>query len=155
LVYYFYRRAVVLSSFRRHVPPPPPARHGYDCGRRRRRTFAFDRRTLGLTRLLLGFYLLCDLVHRGRWWEDFFSSEGVCPNRWSVAKAPAWGYFSLFHAFSTAAELRVLFAAMLVTFVALLVHKTGPSWKDGTAVHYALYSTVKLFSFEASAPRRP
>jgi hypothetical protein len=85
------------------------------------RFLTFDRRTLGLTRLSLGFYLILDLVHRGRWWDDFFSSEGVCPNRWSVAKAPAWGYFSLFHAFSTPTELRVLWAAMLVTFVALLV----------------------------------
>ncbi len=82
---------------------------------------SFDRRTLGLTRLLLGFYLLLDLVHRGRWWDDFYSSEGVCPNRWSVAKAPVWGFFSLFHAFSTPAELRVLWALMFVTFAALLV----------------------------------
>jgi hypothetical protein len=85
------------------------------------RYLTFDRRTLGLTRLLLGFYLLLDLVHRGRWWDDFYSSEGVCPNRWSVAKAPVRGMFSLFHAFSTPAELRVLWALMFVTFAALLV----------------------------------
>ncbi len=79
-----------------------PRRIAYDEAVRRLKDhyFAFDRRTLGLTRLLLGFYLLLDLVHRGRWWDDFYSSEGVCPNRWSVAKAPVWGFFSLFHAFS-------------------------------------------------------
>jgi Vitamin K-dependent gamma-carboxylase len=87
----------------------------------RQRCLTFDRRTLALTRILLGLLLVFDLFHRGRWWTNFYSFDGVCPNAWSVAKAPAWGYFSLFHAFSTHAELAVLWSVMFVTSVALLV----------------------------------
>src|SRR5690349_6248369 len=40
----------------------------------------FDRRVLGFTRLLLGFYLIMDICHRGAWWQEMYSTEGILPN---------------------------------------------------------------------------
>ncbi len=96
-------------------PPPAPTfrevlRDGY---------LTFDRRTLGATRLLLGFYLILDLIHRGRSWSALYSTDGVYPNNLNLSRSQ--GMFSLFDAFSTPGEVRVLWALMLVTFTCLLI----------------------------------
>ena len=95
--------------------PPDPSfgqllRDGY---------LTFDRRTLGFTRLVLGFYLILDLFHRGRSWSELYSTDGVYPNNLNLARSQ--GMFSLFDAFSTPGEVRVLWALMLVTFTCLFL----------------------------------
>jgi hypothetical protein len=83
--------------------------------------FSFDRRTLGFTRVLLGFFLLMDLFHRGRVWMDMYSNEGVLPTHVNLDRMEAWRTFSIFNAFSTPGELRVLWALMFVTFFCLFI----------------------------------
>jgi hypothetical protein len=97
------------------VLPPEPSfaqqlREGY---------LSFDRRTLGFTRLVLGVYLIFDLFHRGRSWIELYSTDGVYPNTQNLWHTQ--GMFSVFDAFSSAGEVRVLWALMLVTFTCLLV----------------------------------
>jgi hypothetical protein len=79
----------------------------------------FDRRTLGFTRLLLGFYLILDLFHRGRSWMELYSTDGVYPNNLNLYRTQ--GMFSVFDAFSTRGEVGVLWAVMLVTFTCLMI----------------------------------
>jgi hypothetical protein len=78
-----------------------------------------DRRTLGLTRILLGFLLLGDLFHRGRWWFELYSDEGIVPRASPASRAVT--AFSIFNAFGTQRELTLLFAVMFVAFSCLLV----------------------------------
>jgi hypothetical protein len=97
------------------APPTEPSfaqqlREGY---------LSFDRRTLGFTRIVLGVYLIFDLFHRGRSWLELYSSDGVYPNTQNLWHTQ--GMFSIFDAFSSAGEVRVLWALMLVTFTCLLV----------------------------------
>jgi hypothetical protein len=81
----------------------------------------FDRRVLGFTRLMLGFYLVMDLFHRGRWWKEMYSTDGVLPNSMNLYRPQSWGAFTIFNSFSTAGELWVLWAFMLAVFGCLLV----------------------------------
>ena len=81
----------------------------------------FDRRVLGFTRLMLGFYLIMDLCHRGAWWKEMYSTEGILPNNVNLFRPQAWGAFTVFNAFSTPFECQVLWAFMLVVFVCLFL----------------------------------
>jgi hypothetical protein len=81
----------------------------------------FDRRTLGFTRWMLGFFLLTDLFHRGRSWSALYSSEGVLPTELALSRPQSLGAFTIFLGFSSPGELHVLWALMLVTFVCLLI----------------------------------
>jgi Vitamin K-dependent gamma-carboxylase len=81
----------------------------------------FDRRALGFTRLMLGFYLLMDLCHRGRWWKEMYSTDGVLPNNVNLFRPQAWGAFTIFNSFSSSGELWVLWAFMLAVFGCLFV----------------------------------
>ncbi|HEY4118092.1 MAG TPA: HTTM domain-containing protein [Byssovorax sp.] len=79
-----------------------------------------DRRTLGLTRVLLGFYLLCDLARRTPAWLDMFSDTGVLPTH-VILRRPMADNVSLFHAFTTAPELWALWLVGLAAYGCLLV----------------------------------
>jgi hypothetical protein len=81
----------------------------------------FDRRVLGFTRLLLGFYLIMDICHRGAWWKEMYSTEGVLPNNVNLFRPQAWGAFTVFNAFSSPFECQVLWGFMLVVFVCLFL----------------------------------
>ena len=81
----------------------------------------FDRRTLGFSRWMLGFFLITDLFHRGRSWADLYSSEGVLPTTLGLERPQSPGSFTIFLGFSSPGELRVLWALMLVAFVCLLI----------------------------------
>ena len=81
----------------------------------------FDRRVLGFTRLMLGFYLIMDLCHRGAWWQEMYSTEGVLPNNVNLFRPQAWGAFTVFNAFSSPFECQVLWGFMLVVFVCLFL----------------------------------
>ena len=101
------------------TPPPPPdptflqlLRDDY---------LTFDRRTLGFSRWMLGFFLITDLFHRGRSWAELYSSEGVLPTTLGLSRPQSFGSFTIFLGFSSPGELSVLWALMLVTFVCLLI----------------------------------
>ncbi len=81
----------------------------------------FDRRTLALSRIMLGFLLLMDLVHRGRAFREFFSDEGLIPVWMNLERRVLEGTFSIFNAFSSVGELWVLGALMAVVAVCLTV----------------------------------
>lgn len=87
----------------------------------------FDRRTLGLTRILLGFYLIMDLFRRTPDWEDMFADRGVQPTWLIASQRPS--NFSLLHGFTTAPELWALWFVILVTYVLLLVGYRTKIWQ--------------------------
>src|SRR5262249_55044478 len=70
----------------------------------------FDRRTLGFTRILLGFFLIGDLFRRAHAWIDMFADIGVLPNNVNLWRPQGSGHISLVNAFSTSGELWVLWA---------------------------------------------
>lgn len=82
--------------------------------------FSFDRRTMGLVRILLGWFLIADLFRRGVDWEAMFGDKGVLPT-WVILNRPQAGGFSLLHGFTTGPELWALFLVILATYVCLLV----------------------------------
>ena len=79
-----------------------------------------DRRTLGLTRLLLGAYLVFDLFRRTPDWLDMFSDRGILPSHVGLFR-PQSDNLTLFHAFSSPGELWVLWAIGLFAYLALFV----------------------------------
>ncbi|XXT20522.1 HTTM domain-containing protein [Sorangium sp. So ce429] len=83
--------------------------------------FTFDRRTLGFTRILLGFFLIGDLFRRSWAWSDMFADIGVLPNHVNLWRPQGSGNFSLVNAFSTPGELWVLWVVIFATYVCLLI----------------------------------
>src|SRR3954468_20438464 len=79
--------------------------------------FTFDRRTLGFSRLMLGYYLIMDLLHRGRSWAEIYPSDGIAPANMPLSHAS--GILSLSDGFYWPGELRILWVILLVTFVCL------------------------------------
>lgn len=98
--------------------PPPPEPTLWEIIRES--YFTFDRRTLGLTRIFLGFLLITDLFRRGNAWVEMYSTEGVLPNHVNLFR-PQSGALSLLNAFSTPGELWVLWGLMFATFFCLLI----------------------------------
>lgn len=83
--------------------------------------FSVDRRTLGFSRILLGFLLVTDLFRRTPDWLAMFSDKGVLPNHVQLWRHQGWGIFSIVNAFSTAPELWALWFVMLCSFLCVLV----------------------------------
>ncbi len=81
---------------------------------------ASDRRTLGLTRILLGFFLVFDLFRRTPDWWKMFSNDGVLPTHVNLWRPQSNGW-SLFNAFSTRPELWALWAFGLAVFFCLMI----------------------------------
>jgi hypothetical protein len=106
----------------KNASPPQTWRQQFrDWGRLFANSYlAIDRRTLGLLRILLGFFLIMDLCRRGFDWEEMFGDIGVLPT-WVILNRPQAGGFSLLHGFTTGPELWVLFAVIMVTYVGLFV----------------------------------
>lgn len=80
-----------------------------------------DRRTLGFTRILLGFLMVMDLFRRTSDWLAMFSDDGVLPSHVQLWRHNGWGLFSILTAFSTAPELWALWFVILCTFLCVLV----------------------------------
>jgi hypothetical protein len=80
-----------------------------------------DRRTLGFSRILLGFLMVMDLFRRTPDWLAMFSDEGVLPSHVQLWRHSGWGLFSILTAFSTAPELWALWFVILCTFLCVLV----------------------------------
>ncbi len=119
--------AVSEPSTAAETPPKPAssapfARFFRETGELLRDDYlTFDRRVLGFTRLMLGFYLVMDLCHRGRWWKEMYSTEGVLPNNVNLYRPQAWGAFTIFNSFSSPGELQVFWVFLLAVFGCLLV----------------------------------
>ncbi|WP_438017911.1 HTTM domain-containing protein [Sorangium sp. So ce315] len=101
------------------APPPPLGPSMWDI--LRDSFFTFDRRTLGFTRILLGFFLIGDLFRRSWAWSDMFADIGVLPNHVNLWRPQGSGNFSLLNAFSTPGELWVLWVVIFATYVCLLI----------------------------------
>ncbi|WP_434045227.1 MULTISPECIES: hypothetical protein [Sorangium] len=99
--------------------PRPPGPSMWDI--LRDSFFTFDRRTLGFTRILLGFFLIGDLFRRSWAWSDMFADIGVLPNHVNLWRPQGSGNFSLVNAFSTPGELWVLWVVIFATYVCLLI----------------------------------
>lgn len=82
---------------------------------------SFDRRTLGLVRLMLGALLLLDLARRAPWWTTLYSSEGLAPADVTLAAQLAYENVSVAFAFDHPVASRALFALCALTFGALFV----------------------------------
>ncbi|MEZ4441697.1 MAG: hypothetical protein R3B72_21530 [Polyangiaceae bacterium] len=82
--------------------------------------FAIDRRTLGATRLFLGFYLIFDLLRRTRDWYDMYSNEGVLPAHYNLWRPSSSGV-SIFNAFPSHYELVGLWLLGMAIYLALFV----------------------------------
>jgi hypothetical protein len=81
---------------------------------------SFDKRTLGLTRILLGFYLIFDLLRRSRDWLKLFSNTGVLPAHHNLYRPQSSGW-SLVNAFSQPEELYLLWGFALMVYLCVLV----------------------------------
>ena len=81
---------------------------------------SFDKRTLGLTRICLGFYLLMDLFRRTGDWEAMFADTGVLPNWLTLNRGPS-SNFTFVAGFTSAWELWALWVVIFATYVCLLL----------------------------------
>jgi hypothetical protein len=105
----------------------------------------FDRRTLGFSRILLGFFLLMDVCHRGRIWLDLYSSVGVLPTQLNLERPQAYGAFTIFNGFNTPAELRVLWALMAINAFCLMIgYRTKVAQMVAFVLHIGMNGRVLL-----------
>ncbi len=88
----------------------------------------FDRRSLGLTRICLGYYLIMDLFRRTPDWEHMFAGTGVLPN-WVILARPQQQNFSLVHGFTTGPELWALWAVILFSHTMLFIGWRTKIWQ--------------------------
>lgn len=96
--------------------PRPPSRLERARDFLRARYLGADLRTLGLFRLVIGALLCLNCL---RVWNDatlYYSNEGVFSNDWHLFKPSGDFNFSVFHAFSSPAEVHVAFALALACF---------------------------------------
>ncbi|HRI71539.1 MAG TPA: HTTM domain-containing protein [Polyangium sp.] len=82
---------------------------------------SIDRRTLGFSRILLGFLMITDLFRRTPDWLAMFSDKGVLPNHVQLWRTNGWGLFSIVNAFSSAPDLWALWLVILGTFICVFV----------------------------------
>lgn len=76
-----------------------------------------DRRVLGAARIAFGLTLLYDLVRRARVLELLYTNEGVLSNHYVLFAPQDQPQLSLLMGFSTAGEVRVLFALIGVLYL--------------------------------------
>lgn len=76
------------------------------------RTYAtVDPRSLGVCRILLGLLVFADVARRYKDLDAYYTNMGWLTNHFSLYKPMSSHVFSLYHAFSTPSEVRVLFFA--------------------------------------------
>jgi len=87
----------------------------------RDRYSSVDPRSLGLFRIALGILLCADVANR--WWyaPEFFSNDGLLPSHYALFRPQLTYSFSIYHAFSSVAEVRFAFALTFLVFACLLV----------------------------------
>lgn len=86
------------------------------------RTYAtVDPRSLGVCRILLGLLVFVDVARRYKDLDAYYTNLGWLTNHFSLYKPMSSHVFSLYHAFSTPAEVRVLFFVHCVVNLLFLV----------------------------------
>jgi len=80
-----------------------------------------DPRTAGLYRIVLGALLAADCLRHAFYTRLFYSNDGVLSNHWHLYKPDGSYNFSLFHAFSTPAEVYVAFGLALLAHLCLMI----------------------------------
>ena len=80
-----------------------------------------DPRTLGILRIVLGFLLASDCVRRWGEARTYYSAAGVLSNHYLLFRPFTSHNFTLWNAFSTLAEVHVIFAIATLCHVAYLV----------------------------------
>ncbi len=89
------------------------------------RYLTVDARTAGLFRIVLAILLSLDCIRHMNEAGYLYSNEGVLTNDWHLFQPSGSTLFSLFHAFSSLTEVRVLFLLGLFCHLNLLVgHRT-------------------------------
>jgi predicted DCC family thiol-disulfide oxidoreductase YuxK len=82
---------------------------------------SLDPRWLGLFRIGFGCLLISELMYRWSYARLLFSNDGVLPNHASLFAPMGQDLFSVYHVFSTTAEVHVAFALTLIVFVCFTV----------------------------------
>ncbi|HEU5075085.1 MAG TPA: HTTM domain-containing protein [Polyangiaceae bacterium] len=86
------------------------------------RTYAtVDPRSLGVCRILLGLLVFADVARRYKDLDAYYTNLGWLTNHFSLYKPMSSHVFSLYHAFSTPGEVRVLFFVHCAINVLFLV----------------------------------
>ncbi|MGE0321273.1 MAG: HTTM domain-containing protein [Polyangiaceae bacterium] len=80
-----------------------------------------DPRSLGLFRWLLGTLLLVDLLRRYPDLVDHFTNEGWLPNHFALFRPMSNHLWSIYHAFSTPGEVKVLFWIHVAVYFCLWI----------------------------------
>jgi hypothetical protein len=80
----------------------------------------FDRRTLGLTRIFIGIFLLFDLFRRTPDWFHMYANDGVLPTHYNLWRPQSSGW-TMFNAFSTHPELVALWLLGFGIFTCVLI----------------------------------
>jgi predicted DCC family thiol-disulfide oxidoreductase YuxK len=80
-----------------------------------------DLRWLGFFRIVLGLLLSAQLFNCWGVARDFYTNDGILPNHFSLFRPLGRGVVSLYHAFSTLAEVNVAFALTLAVFLCFTV----------------------------------
>jgi hypothetical protein len=82
------------------------------------RYLSLDVRWLGIFRVALGTLLIVEVLRRWYYARAFYTNDGVLPNHYSLFAPMGQNVFSIYHAFSTYAEVSVAFFLTLLVFVA-------------------------------------
>ena len=82
----------------------------------KQRYLAVDPRWLGVHRICLGCLLMVEVIRRMYYARAFYSNDGLLPNHFSLFRPMGRNLFSIYHAFSTYAEVQVAFSLTLLAF---------------------------------------
>jgi predicted DCC family thiol-disulfide oxidoreductase YuxK len=85
------------------------------------RYFSVDARWLAVFRIGFGALLTWDCARRFLEARAYYTNDGFLPNHFALFRPMGDGVFSLLHAFSSLAEVRVVMGLMLLVFVAYTV----------------------------------
>ncbi|HZO15763.1 MAG TPA: HTTM domain-containing protein [Polyangiaceae bacterium] len=80
-----------------------------------------DPRTLGLYRIVLGILLCVDGIRHWVEAERYYSNAGVLTNHFQLFRPSSEFHFSLFHSFSTPAEVHIAFALSVACYFLFLI----------------------------------
>ncbi|MEZ4443703.1 MAG: HTTM domain-containing protein [Polyangiaceae bacterium] len=80
------------------------------------RFFYLDPRTLGLTRIIVGVLMMLDCLRHAAVAELYYSNSGVLTNHYNLFSPSSSHHFSLFHVFSTPAEVHVAFGLAFLCY---------------------------------------
>jgi hypothetical protein len=81
------------------------------------RYLSLDTRWLGVFRVALGCLLIVEVLRRWYYAPAFYTNDGLLPNHYSLFAPMGHSVFSIYHAFSTYAEISVAFFVTLLVFV--------------------------------------